>query len=130
MIQEKEREQLIEAMCLLGQDLQLQRFNVAQEKQTQLEVEQYLLHSGISFEREKRLSAQDIPDFFIQCEPGAIVLEVKNRYQRKAIYRQLERYAQHPNVNGIILLTGTSMKLPAEINSKPAIVVSLGAGWL
>jgi hypothetical protein len=130
MIQTQSTEKLIEYMCMLGEKLQLQRFGVAQEKQTQQEVEQFLLHANIAFEREKRLSAHDIPDFFIQSEFGSIVLEVKTRYQRRAIYRQLERYAGHENVKGLILLTGTSMNLPREINGKPAIVVSLGAGWL
>lgn len=130
MIQTQSKEQLLEYMCKLGEKLQLQRFSVAQEKQTQLEVEQFLLHTEVAFEREKRLSGQDIPDFFIHSDFGKIVLEVKTRYPKRAIYRQLERYAEHENVSGLILLTGTSMNLPRDINDKPAIVVSLGVGWL
>ncbi|RRJ54856.1 hypothetical protein EHV15_35370 [Paenibacillus oralis] len=130
MIETPSNEKLFEYMCILGEKLQLQRFSVAQEKQTQYEVEQFMLHANVAFEREKRLSAQDIPDFYIPSKYGCIVLEVKNRYSKRAIYRQLERYAVHENVKGLILLTGTSMHLPGIINDKPAIVVSLGAGWL
>ncbi|PMS08584.1 hypothetical protein C0Z17_29500, partial [Trinickia caryophylli] len=67
-----------------------------------------------------------IPDFLI----NGIAVEVKTRSPRKAIFRQLSRYAKHEEVRALILLTGTSMQLPPEINGKPALVVSLGEGWL
>jgi hypothetical protein len=121
---------IIEAMHDLAVQLQKQRFSTVQEKRTQIDVEQYLTVNETKFEREKRLSDHDIPDFLIHNELGGIVLEVKTRCARKAIYRQLERYAEHREVDGLILLTGTSMGLPPTINGKPAIVVSLGAGWL
>lgn len=121
---------LLGLMSDLAAELQKQRFNISQEKRTQMDVEQYLMSQKISFEREKRLSGEDIPDFFIFTDHGNIVLEVKIKSPRKAIYRQLERYAKHHDVNGIILLTGTSMNLPSHINEKPAITASLGAGWL
>lgn len=57
MIQADLKEQVLEYMYNLGDKLLLQRFSVAREKQTQLEVEQFLLHTGIAFEREKRLSS-------------------------------------------------------------------------
>lgn len=116
----------------LASQLNLQRFHTIQEKQTQSEVEQFLQNNKYTFEREKRLSAQDIPDFYIKCPTSEqfIVLEVKTRYPKKRIYRQLERYSMHNSVHGIILLSGTSMGLPNEINGKPCLIVSLGEGWL
>lgn len=120
----------IEVMHHLVEHLQQQRFNTVQEKRTQMDVERFLTSEGISFDREKRLSDQDIPDFIIHSQVGGIVLEVKTRFARRAIYRQLERYSEHKVVDGLILLTGTSINLPSEINGKPAAVVSLGAGWL
>ncbi|MFY0545474.1 hypothetical protein [Brevibacillus sp. H7] len=122
--------EVMKSMYNLATMLQLQRFSTAQEKLTQMEVERFLTSEGIRFEREKHLSDRDIPDFLIQTQFGNVVLEVKTRCARKAIYRQLERYAGHQVVNGLILLTGTSMGLPPEINGKPSIVASLGAGWL
>lgn len=121
---------VMESMYDLASRLQQQRFSTTQEKLTQMEVERFLTSEGIRFEREKHLSDRDIPDFLIQTPFGNVVLEVKTRYPRKAIYRQLERYAGHQEVKGLILLTGTSMGLPPMINGKPSIVASLGAGWL
>lgn len=117
---------ILETMLHLSSQLRRQRFSTIQEKQTQADIEQFLISQGIHFEREKRLSEKDIPDFMLD----GIVLEVKTRCSRKAIYRQLERYAQHEEVQGLMLLTGTSMGLPPDINGKPAMVVSLGEGWL
>jgi threonine synthase len=117
-------------MFCLAESLQLQPFSVAQEKQTQIEVERFLKQKGYRFEREIRLSEKDIPDFLVHTERGGIIIEVKTRFARRAIYRQLERYAEHEKVHGLILLTGTSMKLPQEIKGKPSLVASLGAGWL
>lgn len=76
---------LFEYMCHLGNTLQLQRFNVSQEKQTQLEVEEFLLQERVLYERKKRLSEHDIPDFMILSDFGKIVVEVKTRYQKRAI---------------------------------------------
>jgi hypothetical protein len=120
----------IEVMSGVAAQLQQQRFVTVQEKRTQMDVEQYLISNGFQFEREVHLSDRDIPDFLINTHLGGIVLEVKTKYSRKAIYRQLERYAEHQKVDGLILLSGTSMGLPRDINGKPAIVVSLGEGWL
>jgi hypothetical protein len=122
--------EIIELMYDLATLLQQQRFSAEQEKLTQMEVERFLRSKGINFEREKPLSDRDIPDFLIHTELGYVVLEVKRRCPRKTIYRQLERYAKHETVIGLILLTGTSMGLPPEINGKPAILASLGVGWL
>jgi hypothetical protein len=121
---------LYSEMMKLADLLQRQRFNMVQEKLTQLEVERFLHQHAIQFDREHRLSANDIPDFLIYTKFGEIVLEVKLHFPRRAIYRQLERYAAHDSVHGLILLTGTSMGLPQTIKGKPTLLVSLGAGWL
>lgn len=123
-------ERLVEVMAKLGHQLESERFSTTQEKQTQLEVEFVLKKLGYLFEKEKRLSVKDIPDFYINTEFGGIVLEVKTKYQKRAIYRQLERYAKHDNVDAILLLSGTSMRLPIKINNKPSQLISLGVGWL
>jgi hypothetical protein len=117
-------------MSTIKSGLQLQRFNTVPEKRTQIEVEQFLQTEGYTYEREKRLSERDIPDFFIHSSFGNVVLEVKTRYAKKATYRQLERYSKYDEVNGLILLTGTSMCLPLSINNKPSLKASLGVGWL
>lgn len=122
---------IIEPLIILAEQLRVQRFSMSgQEKQTQQQVENFLSLMGYSFEREQRLTRQDIPDFLIDIPYGKIAIEVKLRYPKRQIYRQLERYAQHDDVKGIILLTGTSMGLPSEIHGKPCVLVSLGEGWM
>jgi hypothetical protein len=90
-----------------------------------------LLKAGpgaLSFQREYRLAAGDIPDFFFV---GGVVLEVKLRTTTKMnVYRQLERYAGHDVVTAIVLATNLSMGLPPTIGGKPAYYVSLGRGWM
>ncbi|WP_252109094.1 MULTISPECIES: hypothetical protein [unclassified Halomonas] len=106
------------------------RLNSATEKQAQADLEQALAETGWIFQREWRLSDRDIPDFVVRVNETVIVIELKTRAQRKRIYRQLERYAQHNQVDAVVLLTGTAMQLPSEISGKPARVASMGAGWL
>jgi hypothetical protein len=106
--------------------IQSNRFSLSGEKQTQVQIGDALAAAGIPFEREVRLSDEDIVDFMVD----GIAVEVKIKGQRKAIYRQLERYAAHERVRAVLLVTAVSMQLPPAINSKPAKVASLGAGWL
>ena len=111
--------------------LSLGRFNLSHEKQTQAEIELHLaarLPMGSTLEREKRLSAFDVPDFVID---GRIVVEVKVRKaQRPQILRQLARYAKFDCVEAIILVSSKSFSLPPEILGKPAFSVSLSKAWL
>lgn len=103
---------------------------IGHEKRAQADLEQHLVSGGIPFAREVVLSQQDIPDFVIDTDAGAVVVELKIRAQRKRIYKQLERYAQHKAVVALILVTATPMGLPEVINEKPAFVLSIGQGWL
>jgi len=109
--------------------LQRCRLDLSSEKHLQEGIERALKDSGIAFEREKRLSPQDIPDFLVE---GGIAIECKmrNKARKIAIYQQLSRYAAYPEVSAIVLAANLSMGLPAEINGKPVYKASLSAGWL
>jgi hypothetical protein len=109
--------------------LQQCRFDLSTEKRLQADVETALTDSGIAFEREKHLSARDIPDFFVE---GGIVVECKmrNKSKKTAIFDQLCRYAEHPEVSALILASNVSMGLPSEIDGKPLYAASLSRGWL
>jgi len=124
------QQQVLQALSRIANLLARLRLDITQEKRAQADLEQVLTTADIPFEREKRLSEKDIPDFLLNIEGVGIVIELKTRAQRKSIYRQLERYAQHAEVDGLILFTGTPMGLPATINDKPARTVSMGAGWI
>src|SRR5574337_1540931 len=95
----------------LVQMLRLCRFDLSSEKRLQSGMEEALQRLGVDFEREKRLSAQDIPDFLVT---GGIAIECKmrNKAKKMAVYTQLQRYAAHPEVTSIVLAPNMSMGLP------------------
>jgi hypothetical protein len=107
---------------------------LSDEKQLQADMLQLFQREGLAVVREVRLDAGDIVDFMIldgSCSYQAgLAIEVKIKGQRRAIYRQLERYCAHPRVNGIVLATNVAMALPAAIGGKPAAVAQLGRAWL
>ena len=120
------------------------RADLSSEKAMQSGIVAALESAGIPFERERRLSAEDIPDFLIPM-PGvhtpchralaqwiAVECKLKGRGgpRKIDIYRQIERYTRHPEVAAIILASNLSMGLPAEIRGKPVYAASLSKGWL
>lgn len=109
--------------------VQRSRFDLSSEKHLQADVEAALHDAGIDFEREKRLSQRDIPDFFLS---GGVILECKmrNKSRKIEIFKQLQRYASHPEVSAIILASNVAMGLPPEIDGKPVYAASLSHGWL
>lgn len=107
-----------------------QRFDVSQEKVAQAGMEVALETGGFDFKREHALGPKDKPDFLIIRDGFNIVVEMKTRAQRVKIFKQIERYAKHDSVDGVVLLSRTAMGLPDIINGKPALFASLGQGWL
>ncbi len=105
------------------------RLDLSSEKRLQEDLAGVLERGNLAFARETRLSAEDIPDFFL---PGGIVIECKMRGKARKIdvYRQLERYAQHDQVAAIILATNLSIGLPPSLCEKPLYFASLSAGWI
>jgi hypothetical protein len=108
--------------------LRTARLRASSEAALQESIRDTLTAAKLEFEREKPLGPKDRPDFLLAA--GAVPIEAKARYPKKAIYRQLCRYAEHQGVDAIILVTGTAMGMPAEINGKPIHVVSIGMGML
>lgn len=108
--------------------IQCHRFDLSSEKRLQAQIEEVLTANGIAFEREKHLSALDIPDFLVA---GGIAVECKLRGARKMdIYRQLCRYAAHAEVTALILASNVAMGLPPDIQGKPLYAASTSRGWL
>jgi hypothetical protein len=102
------------------------RMRVANEAALQTSIEDALVAAAVPYAREHRLSPADRIDFL--C--GRIGIEAKARYNKRATYRQLERYAAHDAIDALILVTGTAMGLPAEIGGKPVYIVSTGRASL
>lgn len=115
--------------------LRASRFDLATEGRVQSDVQAVLASSldRSAWEREPRLSARDRPDFMVQLDGAfrTVAIEVKASRQRApAILAQLGRYAEHDEVEGLILLTNTAINLPMVVGGKPAWQVSLGRAWL
>jgi len=102
------------------------RLRVGNESAMQISIGQALTDGGIEHEREHRLSAADRIDFMI----GSVGLEAKTRCNKRAIFRQLQRYSEHDAIEALILVTGTAMGLPAAINGKPIYLVATGRAAL
>ncbi|OZI06614.1 hypothetical protein BWI93_19230 [Siphonobacter sp. BAB-5385] len=105
--------------------LRITRFDLHNEKVLQGQMEEAFQKAGIAYEREVTLAPGDIIDFMV----GPTGIEVKIAGTPKAIYKQLERYAQHEKVGEIILVTNKALRLK-EVNHKPIHIVNLGLAWL
>lgn len=97
------------------------------EKDAQERLSGLLDEMGVLHKREVFLSEGNVVDFML---PDGLAIEMKLKAGKREIYRQLERYCEHPQVSGLILVTGTAMGLPQGIKGKPCWFVSLGMGWL
>lgn len=106
--------------------LSVRRLSLSNEKKTQEEIAAAFDECGISYEREFRLSAKDIPDFMV----GSIAIEVKIRGGKRSIYDQVCRYAEHDAVKELILVTNVPTGFPKEVNGKPVYVLNLAKAWL
>jgi len=106
--------------------LRKQRFRLDNEKLLQSQVEAVLEQASIPAQREARLGPGDIVDFLA----GDVAIECKIKGQRRAIYRQCERYCGFEAVGSLILLTNAAMGMPPELCGKPVYFVDLGRGWL
>lgn len=102
------------------------RFPLQDEKETQDKIEQILKVNGVSYEREYRLDAKNIPDFYV----NGIAIEVKIKGGKRMIYKQCERYCEFDNVKELILVTNKSMGFPKSISGKSCYVINLGRAWL
>lgn len=107
--------------------LKSKRFSLQNEKQLQQEIEE-LFHFGLplEFKREFHLDNNNIIDFLV-CQLG---IEVKINAQRRAIYKQCERYCEFDQIKQLLLITNRSMGFPEQINGKDCFLFNLSKSWL
>jgi hypothetical protein len=115
-----------EACRALVRFLETRRWPLSDEKRLQEAVADELTANGFEFEREVTLARGDVIDFMV----GNIGMELKIKGQRRAIYRQCERYCLHERVQGLVLASAVAMGVPAFVNCKPLLVAHLGVGGL
>lgn len=105
------------------------RINVTNEAMAQDGIHIALRHALPDIRREVRLSPEDRVD--LMAGSVAIEVKVKSRQSRREILKQLERYAQHDEVEAIVLATAAAWPGNiAELNGKPLVIASLTRGWL
>lgn len=103
------------------------RLPLRDEKEAQAVLEGQLREAGFDFVREHRLSPGNIVDFYFPATK--VGLEVKLKAPKREIFRQIKRYCEHDEVEGLILASGTFMGLPGDIGGKPVWFVSLSQNW-
>lgn len=101
------------------------RFRFTTEDELQRGVAQALDRRKVPYLREHRLNAEDRPDFLIE----RIIVECKIDGSTQSLLRQVQRYAQHQEVDGIIVVTNRTRhrSVAGELNGKPIIVYLLSS---
>ncbi len=79
----------------------------------------------LNFEREFWLSEKDRVDFYINCEPFRIALEVKVGGGINAHLRQLKRYSLCPEVDAIILVATKPFSVPETLSGIPCYCINI-----
>jgi len=85
-------------------------------------VEKVLTDEKVPFKREFVLSPGSRVDFFVDEH---IALELKIKMSARHVFRQLERYATHDQVDSLVLMTLGTGGVPPSVNDKPIYVVNL-----
>lgn len=93
------------------------------EAQMQEAFTEFFAAENIPAVSQPRLGATERPDFMV----GGIAIELKVKGTTAAVERQLRRYAAHPEVTALILVTNraTHRNVGREIDGKPVHVVWL-----
>ena len=104
------------------------KFSYSNEKQLQALIAQAFEKGHMHPVREWNLGDGDIIDFLIDAgvEFG-FGIEVKTKEPPAKVLRQLERYAQHKEINQLLLITSVPAhgRLPQSINGKPLHIYGL-----
>lgn len=98
------------------------RLRSAHEAGLQTAIATVLDGAGVPYAREARLGAAGRVDFLV----ARIGLEVKVTGSLKDVRAQLARYAEHADIDAVVLVTRCLRhKMPAELCGKPIHVLNL-----
>lgn len=97
------------------------RFRYADEDQLQEGIAAVLEGAGLEPQREVRLGDRDRIDLMV----GSIGIEVKVAGSVSSAFEQLQRYAEHEEVDALILVTSRYQRLPDKAGGKPLSTISL-----
>ena len=122
-------ERASEVARLIAAEIQKMRVPITSERGAHDGIESGLISAGFSVNREVRLCARDRVD--LMAGSVAVEVKVKSRQNRREVLKQLERYAEHDEVEAIVLASAAPWPGSiSELNGKPLVVASLTRGWL
>jgi hypothetical protein len=100
------------------------RYTYSQETELHLGLEAAMLAAGLVPSPEVALTPRDRIDFLV----GRIGVEVKIKGTRDALHRQVQRYAESPLVDELLVITTMHEHrgLPATVGGKPLSVLVIG----
>jgi hypothetical protein len=104
------------------------RYRYADEYDLHDGIDQVLRTTGLVPNREVSLTARERIDFML---PGGLGIEAKVAGSPGAVHRQLGRYADHPTITVLLLVTTrpTHLRgLPDQIGEVPVLSVLLRGG--
>lgn len=103
------------------------RINLTSEAVAHLSILSALEAAGIPYESEVRLTKAERID--VLC--GSVGIEIKVGHPRRAIWKQLRRYAALDAVEALVLATGTAWPAGVrDVDGTPLAVADLSRGWL
>lgn len=105
----------------VDQLLRSHRFRYTDEDQLQEGIAAVLKQAGLDPQREVRLGDRDRIDLMV----GRIGVEVKIAGSVHGVFEQLQRYAEHDEVEALILVTSRYQRLPDQAGGKPLLTISL-----
>ena len=120
----------LQGLHLLTQILSAARFDCQDELACQEQIERLLAEKGVGYRREHHLSQGNIIDFYFPRSGLGLEVKVFKRWSKREVYRQVERYCSHDELNGLLLATAKAQGLPYSIHGKPVLVHQLGLSVL
>lgn len=106
--------------------IEARRINMTTEEAAHRAISAALTAAGIEHENEVRLSKGERIDMLA----GRVGIEVKVQGQRRAIYRQLERYVLRPEIDALVLVTGVAFPGSLDVEGRTVFIANLTRGWL
>ena len=106
--------------------IQSHRFRYSEEEDLQEGIAAVLTAAGLDVQREVHLDERDRIDLLV----GSIGIEVKVAGSAEDAFRQLARYARHPEIEHLVLVTSQYQRLVKEVAGKPLTTISLALAAL
>ena len=108
---------------------QLRVGKIFEEYELQKDIANTFDNSGIIYIKECRLGSGNRVDFLTQS--GVAVEVKKGKPNRTQLINQINRYAEYPEVEAVVIVVVTSLRIPITktANGKPCSVIGLQKQW-